>query len=127
MSKKKKKRSEKFVGPLFVLKITLPPCQIYNQVQPDSQTVTFFITACHSRSRKLTDTHKKLEQSRKDAEFYHRESESLRARYNDVVLEKQRCQQENESLRIYMEEERKEVTDLRRQQQVRTRIALMSL
>jgi hypothetical protein len=39
-------------------------------------------------------------------------------RYNDLAAEKLRVEQENNSLRHYVEEERKEKEELRRQQQV---------
>jgi hypothetical protein len=61
---------------------------------------------------------KKCEQSMKDAEFYHAEAESLRTRYNDLVIDKQRLEQEVNSLRLFMDEERTEMAELRRQQQV---------
>ena len=38
-------------------------------------------------------------------------------RYNDMLIEKQRSEQEVNSLRLYVEEERKEIAELRRQQQ----------
>ena len=57
---------------------------------------------------------KKCEQAIKDAEFYHAEAESIRTRYNDMLLEKQRLDQEVNSLRLFMEEERKEMSELRR-------------
>jgi hypothetical protein len=63
------------------------------------------------------DVLKKCEQSMKDAEFYHAEAESLRTRYNDLVIDKQRLEQEVNSLRLFMDEERTEMAELRRQQQ----------
>ena len=44
---------------------------------------------------------KKLEQAVKDVEYYRQEAENLRTRYNDVILEKQRLDQEVLSLRRY--------------------------
>ena len=41
-------------------------------------------------------------------------------RYNEVIVEKQRLEQDVNSLRHFMEEERKEMAELRRQQQVNT-------
>ena len=38
-------------------------------------------------------------------------------RYNDMAVEKQRMEQEVNSLRMLVDEERKEVEELRRQQQ----------
>ena len=52
-------------------------------------------------------------------EYYHREAETMRARYNDVFLEKERLEQEVNSVRCCLEDERKEMAELRRQQQVR--------
>eukprot|EP00094_Tigriopus_californicus_P004987 TCALIF_04803-PA protein Name:"Similar to DLG5 Disks large homolog 5 (Homo sapiens)" AED:0.14 eAED:0.14 QI:159/0.90/0.87/0.96/0.90/0.93/32/0/2037 len=63
------------------------------------------------------DALKKLEQALKDIEFYRRESESYRSRYNDLLVENQRGDQEINSLRIYLEDERKEMLDLRQQLQ----------
>jgi hypothetical protein len=40
------------------------------------------------------------------------------SRYNDLAVEKQRVEQENNSLRLFVEEERKELEEMRRQQQV---------
>ena len=40
-------------------------------------------------------------------------------RYNEVIVEKQRLEQDVNSLRHFMEEERKEMAELRRQQQVK--------
>ena len=60
---------------------------------------------------------KKCEQTMKDAEYYHAEAESMRSRYNEIVIEKQRLEQEVNSLRMFVDEERKEMADLRRQQQ----------
>ena len=86
---------------------------------------------------------KKCEQAIKDAEFYHAEAESLRGRCNEILIEKQRYEQEVNSLRIFgkselivfkliwwkknfflhvffsftVDEERKEMAELRRQQQ----------
>ena len=51
-------------------------------------------------------------------EYYHREAETMRARYNDVFLEKERLEQEVNSVRCCLEDERKEMAELRRQQQV---------
>jgi hypothetical protein len=65
------------------------------------------------------ETIQKYEQANKDAEFYHTEAESWRSRYNEVIVEKQRLEQDVNSLRHFMEEERKEMAELRRQQQVR--------
>lgn len=42
------------------------------------------------------------------------------SRYNEVIVEKQRLEQDVNSLRHFMEEERKEMAELRRQQQVNT-------
>ena len=42
----------------------------------------------------------------------------LSRRYNEVIVEKQRLEQDVNSLRHFMEEERKEMAELRRQQQV---------
>ena len=50
----------------------------------------------------------------KDAEFYHAEAESIRTRYNDMLIEKQRMESEVNSLRLFMEDERKEMSELRR-------------
>ena len=44
---------------------------------------------------------KKCEQAIKDAEFYHAEAESLRGRCNEILIEKQRYEQEVNSLRIF--------------------------
>ena len=41
----------------------------------------------------------------------------MRGRYNEILVDKQRLEQANNSLRLIMEDERKELTDLRRQQQ----------
>ena len=89
---------------------------------------------------------KKLEQAVKDVEYYRQEAENLRTRYNDVILEKQRLDQEVLSLRRYesqeqqtfqhqqifilfylkliqffvcrfLDEDRKEMSELRRQHQ----------
>jgi hypothetical protein len=43
----------------------------------------------------------------------------LNFRYNELAVEKQRVDQENNSLRLYVDEERKEKEEMRRQQQVR--------
>ena len=56
-------------------------------------------------------------------EYYHREAETMRARYNDVFLEKERLEQEVNSVRCCLEDERKEMAELRRQQQVCLRTA----
>ena len=56
-------------------------------------------------------------------EYYHREAETMRARYNDVFLEKERLEQEVNSVRCCLEDERKEMAELRRQQQVRRSFA----
>ena len=42
----------------------------------------------------------------------------LQNRYNEVMVEKQRLEQDVNSLRLFMEDERKEMAELRRQQQV---------
>ena len=57
-------------------------------------------------------------------EYYHREAETMRARYNDVFLEKERLEQEVNSVRCCLEDERKEMAELRRQQQVRRSFAM---
>ena len=57
-------------------------------------------------------------------EYYHREAETMRARYNDVFLEKERLEQEVNSVRCCLEDERKEMAELRRQQQVRISFAI---
>ncbi len=44
----------------------------------------------------------------------------LNFRYNELAVEKQRVDQENNSLRLYVDEERKEKEEMRRQQQVRS-------
>merc|ERR1712029_305283 len=67
--------------------------------------------------KQLGDALKKNEQTHKDAEFYHAEAESIRTRYNDMLIEKQRSEQEVASLRLFMDEERKEMAEMRRQQQ----------
>ena len=41
----------------------------------------------------------------------------MRGRYNEILVDKQRLEQANNSLRLIMEDERKELADLRRQQQ----------
>ena len=64
--------------------------------------------------RQHGDALKKCEQTMKDAEFYHAEAESIRTRYNEMLIEKQRLENENNSLRLFMEEERKEMSELRR-------------
>ena len=69
-------------------------------------------------SRHQSDALKKLEQALKDTEYYHHEAETMRSRYNNVVLDKQRLEKEINSMRLFMEEERKEMAELRRQQQV---------
>ena len=51
--------------------------------------------------RQHSDGMKKLEQAVKDVEYYRQEAENLRTRYNDVILEKQRLDQEVLSLRRY--------------------------
>ena len=70
-------------------------------------------------SRHQNDTLKKLDQALKDTEYYHHEAESLRSRYNNVIVDKQRLEKELNSMRLFVEEERKEMAELRRQQQVR--------
>ena len=60
---------------------------------------------------------KKLDAAVKDVEYYRQEAENLRTHYNDVVLEKQRVDQEVISLRRFLEEDRQEMSDLRRQHQ----------
>ena len=72
----------------------------------------------HFVSRQNSDAEKKLDQAVKDMEYYHREAETMRARYNDVFLEKERLEQEVNSVRCCLEDERKEMAELRRQQQV---------
>merc|ERR1712079_742729 len=67
--------------------------------------------------KQQADALKKCEQAIKDAEFYHAEAESLRGRCNEILIEKQRYEQEVNSLRIFVDEERKEMAELRRQQQ----------
>ena len=71
-----------------------------------------------STFRHQSDTLKKLDQALKDTEYYHHEAETLRSRYNNVIVEKQRLEKENNSMRLFMEEERKEMAEMRRQQQV---------
>ena len=44
-------------------------------------------------------------------------AENMRGRYNEILVDKQRLEQANNSLRLIMEDERKELADLRRQQQ----------
>merc|ERR1719278_1076220 len=68
--------------------------------------------------KQQNETIQKYEQANKDAEFYHTEAESWRSRYNEVIVEKQRLEQDVNSLRHFMEEERKEMAELRRQQQL---------
>jgi hypothetical protein len=58
--------------------------------------------------KQQADALKKCEQAIKDAEFYHAEAESLRGRCNEILIEKQRYEQEVNSLRIQKYEERKE-------------------
>merc|ERR1719319_1820594 len=41
-----------------------------------------------------TDSLKKVDSAMKDMEYYRQEAENLRSRYNDVILEKQRMEQE---------------------------------
>ena len=67
--------------------------------------------------KQYAEAMKKLEQAAKDADFYHHEAESFRSRYNEVLVEKQRSEQECDSLRIYIEDERKENAELRSQLQ----------
>lgn len=67
--------------------------------------------------RQHSDGMKKLDQAVKDVEYYRQEAENLRTHYNDVVLEKQRVDQEVISLRRFLEEDRQEMSELRRQQQ----------
>ena len=62
----------------------------------------------HFVSRQNSDAEKKLDQAVKDMEYYHREAETMRARYNDVFLEKERLEQEVNSVRCCLEDERKE-------------------
>ena len=57
-------------------------------------------------------------------EYYRREADTMRARYNDVFLEKERLEQEVNSVRCCLEDERKEMAELRRQQQVRISFAI---
>lgn len=71
--------------------------------------------------RKQSETLKKLDQSLKDTEYYHHEAETLRSRYNNVIVDKQRLEKELNSMRLFVEEERKEMAELRRQQQVGTK------
>merc|ERR1712020_549758 len=51
--------------------------------------------------KQQADALKKCEQAIKDAEFYHAEAESLRGRCNEILIEKQRYEQEVNSLRIF--------------------------
>ena len=51
--------------------------------------------------RQHSDGAKKVDQAMKDVEYYRQEAENLRSRYNDVILEKQRLEQEVSSLRRY--------------------------
>ena len=67
--------------------------------------------------RQHSDGMKKLDAAVKDVEYYRQEAENLRTHYNDVVLEKQRVDQEVISLRRFLEEDRQEMSDLRRQHQ----------
>ena len=46
-------------------------------------------------------------------------------RYNEVIVEKQRLEQDVNSLRHFMEEERKEMAELRRQQQVNALLIIL--
>ncbi len=54
----------------------------------------------------------------KEADFYRREADSLRARCVEAAAEKQRLEAECQSVRAFVDEGRKEVEQLRRQQQV---------
>lgn len=63
------------------------------------------------------DSIKKVDQAMKDVDYYRQEAENLRSRYNDVILEKQRLDQEVVSLRRFLEEDRKEMAEMRRQHQ----------
>jgi len=64
-----------------------------------------------------SDSLKKVDQAMKDVDYYRQEAENLRSRYNDVILEKQRLDQEVVSLRRFLEEDRKEMAEMRRQHQ----------
>lgn len=68
--------------------------------------------------RQQSDTLKKLESALKDADYYHRETETLRNRCSEVLSDKSRLEKEVTSMRLFMEEDRKEMQELRRQQQV---------
>merc|ERR1719412_599193 len=70
-----------------------------------------------SAKKQQSEAMQKCEQATKDAEFYHTEAETMRSRYNEVIVEKQRLEQDVNSLRLFMEDERKEMAELRRQQQ----------
>ena len=61
------------------------------------------------------DSIKKVDQPMKDVDYYRQEAENLISRYNDVILEKQRLDQEVVSLRRFLEEDRKEMAEMRRQ------------
>ena len=50
--------------------------------------------------------------------LFYIENKPSYSRYNELAVEKQRVEQENNSLRLFVEEERKELEDMRRQQQV---------
>jgi len=63
------------------------------------------------------DSIKKVDQAMKDVDYYRQEAENLRSRYNHVILEKQRLDQEVVSLRRFLEEDRKEMAEMRRQHQ----------
>lgn len=60
---------------------------------------------------------KKCEQAVKNTDYYRGEADNLRTRYNDILVEKQRLEQEVNSLRLFMEDERKELEELRHRQQ----------
>ena len=56
----------------------------------------------HVARKQHSDGVKKVDQAIKDVEYYRQEAETLRSRYNDVILEKQRLDQEVASLRRWV-------------------------
>ena len=85
-----------------------------DQSKDDHQRI---LLELQSTKKQHNEALKKCDQAVKDADYYHGEAENLRGRYNEILVEKQRLEQENNSLRLFMEDERKELTELKRQQQ----------